>query len=52
MVSIWLQCNGHLEADTTQLEALKEHGSGTRAMLTKTTHQAADKAWNAKRCER
>ena len=44
IVSMWLSVNPHVEADTTQLDALKEHGSGTRAAASKNAKIAGEKA--------
>ena len=38
------QVNPHIEADTTQLDKLKGHGSGTRAAASKNARAAGEKA--------
>ena len=42
-----LQVNPQIEADTAQLDALKEHKSGTRAVIAKQTLAAREKGFAA-----
>jgi len=44
LTHLWLQCNPHVNADTTQLQKLKDHGSGTRAALSKKASVAAERS--------
>jgi hypothetical protein len=42
LTQLWLHANRHIPVETTQLEELREHGSGTRAVLSRTKKKAAE----------
>lgn len=44
LTQLWLHTNQHIDADTTQLEELAMHGSGTRAALMKRKNLAAERS--------
>ena len=43
LTQLWLHANPHIDADTTQLEELAQHGSGTRAAFARRNKIAANK---------
>ena len=42
LTQLWIHANPHIAADTTQLEQLNQHGSGTRAALSRAQNKAAE----------